>query len=706
MDDNYFQETARILGAMSFRVFPIRPKGKIPAVKWKEAATNNDKEIEALWEEYPGSNIGIACGEGLVVIDLDDPECDAAKWLQEKLPPTMTVQTGRGFHYYYHCEKSKELRNLQLSGVDLRTDGGLVVGPGSIHRNGTQYVIVGPEDKPVDLPEEVFEYLKTATKNGRTNKAKQTKDGNGKIPQGERHTWLLQEVWKLACTTKLTLEQLMAVTKETLVSRCQDPESIEDYEIEEICRGAIAKRNQFAAPLNQLTEAGLADKFVEFYGENIVAIDGHDWYEFNAGTGIWDKVFGPQNLVLPVREAVYHAVVSTANDNPDIQEKAGAFYKTSGTFRFLDSVTRFVGPRINVSESDFMIPDGALPFENGLYEMKTTNFRGFRTEDFVKETIHTKYSPTSDCPRWLDTISYLTRGDLECIRYLQQVLGFLLSSDTIRGVFYFVGVPNSGKNTLVCTLNDILGNSLASPASKALIHVSRNDDDEQQARRNLALVGRRFVWIDETNNTDVVDTQKFKSIASTDTRLVARRLRHNAFEFVNKAKVLVMSNHPPRIDPDDDAAWSRVVYVPFLAAIPEHVRRPEFRSEVMAEAPGIIAWCLEGYNDYVKSNGFVVPEIVSNNIRMWQEDSTPLLEFVRTRCELGVEYECTASILYNAYETWRSNNSLGDVGKFNGAPSMMKSLRRLLAGEIGDRRTKSGRYVTGITTVDTIVVPN
>jgi len=686
-------------GGRGFRVFPV--SGKIPLVKWKEAATKIPKEIEALWDEHPGANIGIACGEGLVVIDFDDPECDAAKWLEEKLPPTLTCVTGRGDHRYFHCLNSKALRNLQLKGVDLRTDGGLVVGAGSVHKNGTVYG--WSKDIPIaDLPEEVFNYLKAATKGGSSTVETTGEKG---IPQGTRHAWLLKETWKLACTTKLDRDQLLVVVRETLVPRCQNPETITDHEVDEIVNGAIAKRERYAVSLNELTEAGVADKFVEFYDGTIVALNGKDWLRFNDASGMWEKEAGPVNMVLPVREAINRAVQKSASDNEDVLKAVGAFYKSSGTHRYLESVTKLVAPRVTVVESDFQIPEGTLPFRNGMLDMETRKFRPFEKGDFVRETILTDFSPKAKCPKWLKTVDYLTGGDAGLARYIQQVFGFLVSSETMRGIFYLVGVPNSGKNTLVCTLGDIMGRALVSNASKALIHVSKNDDDEQAARRHLALVGRRFVWIDETSQKDVVDSQKFKSIASHRTSLQARRLRQDAFQFENHAKVVVMSNYPPKIDPDDEAAWDRVVYVPFQNKIPDSVRRPDFRDELIAEADGILAWCIAGFGDYLKNGRkFLVPEVVGSQIRMWQEDSTPLLEFVRIACLQGENYECTASQLYQAYEIWRRNQSLGDLGKFNGAPSMSKSLYRLLGEEIGDRRSNKSRFITGIAPVDQIAV--
>lgn len=686
-----------------YEVFPCR--GKFPALKgsWKELATSNPKNIRQLWEEAPDADIAIKAGNGLIVIDFDDPECEAAQWLEPRLPETLTCKTGRGVHRYYYCERSDALKNLQLKGVDVKTDGGYIIGPGSLHKTGVRYKWVNPGAEWTELPEEVFEYLLKAGKKKVRSPLRERKVGD-KVGEGERHQFLLQESWRLVCRKGLGYDELLAVVRETLLPQCENPESISEYEIEEICKGAIAKRNSFAVTLNELTEAGLADKFVEYYGDSVVAVDGDQWFKFNETTGLWDRIEGPFNLTLPVRDAVFHAVTSTSGD-PDVNKAATNWYKNSGGFNYLSNVTKFVAPRIKVDEQDFLIPDGHLPFRNGMYDMKTGEFRGFQPTDYVRETVRADFNPDAECPKWLETVTYLTKGDLGCIRYLQQIMGFLLSSDTMRGVFYFVGVPNSGKNTLVCTLNDILGTTLASTASKALIHVSKNDDDEQQARRHLTMVGKRFVWIDETRNEDVVDPQKFKSIASTDTWLRARKLRHDAFEFQNKAKVVVMSNFQPRIDPDDDAAWSRVIYVPFLQKIPDDVRRPDFMQEVKQEADGILAWCVAGYADYLAmGQRFTVPDVVESQIKMWQEDSTPLLEFVQTNCDVGPEYECTGAMLYGEYEQWRSIRCLGELGHFSNAPALVKSLFRLLGDQIERGRTKNERFIRGIAPRGTIKV--
>ena len=57
------------------------------------------------------------------------------------LPKTVTVQTANGEHRYFRCEE-RVIRNSAGrigEGLDIRGDGGYVVGPGSIHPSGTKY---------------------------------------------------------------------------------------------------------------------------------------------------------------------------------------------------------------------------------------------------------------------------------------------------------------------------------------------------------------------------------------------------------------------------------------------------------------------------------------------------------------------------------------------------------------------------------------
>lgn len=109
-------------------------------------ATTDEKQILDWWSKWPSANVGIATGQGLLVIDIDVAAGGTesmARLVEEhgRLPPTPVVQTGGGgWHYLLRAEDG--LRNSQGKlgrGVDVRADGGYVVAAPSLHASGATY---------------------------------------------------------------------------------------------------------------------------------------------------------------------------------------------------------------------------------------------------------------------------------------------------------------------------------------------------------------------------------------------------------------------------------------------------------------------------------------------------------------------------------------------------------------------------------------
>lgn len=126
-------------------VFPIRGKGDI-CVRWGSDSSKSPAVLERWSRVFPdATGVGIALDQALYVFDADGPE--AVAWCERQLPPTFTVNTSRGRHYYLQVEHGKRLRLLgtglgKLLGVpklDGKTKGGYVVAPGSLHSSGVRY---------------------------------------------------------------------------------------------------------------------------------------------------------------------------------------------------------------------------------------------------------------------------------------------------------------------------------------------------------------------------------------------------------------------------------------------------------------------------------------------------------------------------------------------------------------------------------------
>lgn len=140
------------------------------------------KVIQRWHGKHPDMNYAVAT-EGLAVID-----CDSEEALREfrsgyHPPPTFTVKTARGFHFYYRGEMPA--RNAARSKLDVKSGPGCyVVGPCSAHASGAIYAVW--EDDPIaDLPQNIADI--TALRDD----PPEAGDG-GPIPVGMRNSTMTQ----------------------------------------------------------------------------------------------------------------------------------------------------------------------------------------------------------------------------------------------------------------------------------------------------------------------------------------------------------------------------------------------------------------------------------------------------------------------------------------------------------------------------------
>jgi len=143
-------------------VIPLTPGTKLPYVKWKQYQTEQieQEQVEQWWNKWPDADIAIVIPPDLVVVDCDTAE--AAAMALKKLPLTpWQVETSRGLHLYFSVPAGtvyKGTRN-DMAEIDIKTNGGIIVAPGSIHKSGKVYRWLDPDKaaEPArfvnDLPE-------------------------------------------------------------------------------------------------------------------------------------------------------------------------------------------------------------------------------------------------------------------------------------------------------------------------------------------------------------------------------------------------------------------------------------------------------------------------------------------------------------------------------------------------------------------------
>jgi putative DNA primase/helicase len=127
-------------------ILPLLPKSKAPAVSGGvHNATTDERKVNRYFTEHPDANYGVVVGQGIFVLDVDGVSGkESLRNLIKKhaaLPKTVTVQTARGEHRYFRSDgrKIKNSTGHLGTGLDVKSDGGYVVGPGSVHPSGWRY---------------------------------------------------------------------------------------------------------------------------------------------------------------------------------------------------------------------------------------------------------------------------------------------------------------------------------------------------------------------------------------------------------------------------------------------------------------------------------------------------------------------------------------------------------------------------------------
>jgi len=258
-------------------VFPCEGKRPLTSNGFK-GATTDEAQIWAWWKRHPEASIGWALPSDVVVIDVDINH-DSGKygdeslteWEREhgKLPDTvMSLTGGGGRHYIFTTDKPVGCRTGVLPGVDVKTDGGYIILPPSLHESGRRYeweVSCDPSDTEMaSLPATLYAEIVRESKSTQSQPATVPDE----IPDGERNSTL----FSLACSLRtkgLSSPAVLAAISEENRSRCKPP--LLDKEVQQIVQSAMRYENDPPAK-HKDTRPSKSSALLDLVGENSVQL--------------------------------------------------------------------------------------------------------------------------------------------------------------------------------------------------------------------------------------------------------------------------------------------------------------------------------------------------------------------------------------------------------------------------------------------------
>jgi len=663
----------------------------------KEATTNEDK-IREWWGKWPKANIGLATGNGLVVVDVDNKKNGIDNWeaivdAHEKLPDTPLSLTGGGGRHLLFAtnEPIKNSVSKLAEGVDVRGDGGYIVAPPSIHASLKLYAWEASSD-PKDIPLAPL----PAWLRSMLGAPKKAPGGTaeplvaGAIPEGKRNDTLFRLGRSLRAkgmSEEVVLASLLAANEK----QCSPP--LDPKEVEVIAGSACSvapgtsadtgktkrqeeSRQHFddmahgkAVGSMQLVRGDSVEIAVKLLSDMakgstqpIVFDEGYFW-RYSDEKGLWERLDRDD---LCVKVGDYAGVIIEKRplklSDPAINgavNYAAKLARHKEFFRHAPTGMHFTNGFVTVIGSEVtMHPHSA--------EFRANATMGFDFDPAAKpgrfhrflDEIFTMKGETSLST---DELEVLADDRNDRIRFLAQFIGACLVGEAhVHGVCTVMYGPSAsnGKSVLI----DIV-KALFPRTTVCSIPPQKWINDFVLAE----LAGCRLNAVAELPEKDILESESFKSVITGD-ETIAQRKFERPFTLTPKAGHLFAANNLPNTSDQSDGFWRRFIVVPFDRKFEDHEKELGLAKRIIAtELASVALWALKGAADLQRQGKYTIPASSIITKDAWQQDSDQVRQWFEEctlNCHAGCDHTDPAGHMspadaYRSYEYWGKRNGHG-----------------------------------------------
>jgi len=305
------------------------------------------------------------------------------------------------------------------------------------------------------------------------------------------------------------------------------------------------------------------------------------------------------------------------------------------------------------------LKDGTL--EDGGPQLYTAGigFVPHSRADLITKRADTSYDPYANCPMFM---AFLERAqpDAEIRLFLQVFHGYaLLGGNDEQKVIFHYGTGANGKTVFIETLGRLYGQYRAVVSPDTITGDSSRGG--QQASPDIArLFNARIATIEELARGTPLRENLLKAI-SGGTKMVARFLLKEMFEFDPLFTAVMSGNDMPEISGTDHGIWRRLLLMHWSVVIPDAEQIPlgTMLERLDIERPGILNWLLDGVRLYFEHGlSKFIPASVSKFANEYRADKDPVGQFVAACVKRTPGPMVQAKDMFKAYQDWSEYNGM------------------------------------------------
>ncbi len=399
----------------------------------------------------------------------------------------------------------------------------------------------------------------------------------------------------------------------------------------------------------------MAFRMAKEHGTDLRHVKDVGWFVWENGCWIPDRKDAPTIALIRVKQKDMLEVARLNGEERDKLYKDASMLDTSNNVNGAISIAKALPPiAASVDELD---PDPYLVnTPGGVYDLRTGE-----TTPHDRKQMHTKITGCStfgarDDGLWHQFISQVL-PDPEVRRFAQKILGYSMLGRVQDQIFpIFFGVSGTGKSTFLDSVHAALGSYAGlAPTTLLLATGSR----QQHPTEIAGLRGKRLVMVHETEKSQPLKTAAMKNMTGGD-KLTGRFMAKDFFEFTPSHTFVLVTNYPPTLDADDDAAWDRIRVVPFTqkfrGMLNENVNLGH--EIIESDLPSVLRWVLDGYALYEAEGLRAIPQAVLDQTKEHNEKVDDFTEWAHEEVVPAIGQRVRVSALYESWRQWAKPQSI------------------------------------------------
>lgn len=307
----------------------------------------------------------------------------------------------------------------------------------------------------------------------------------------------------------------------------------------------------------------------------------------------------------------------------------------------------------NIRQSDANL----IAFANGIYDIRTDELLPFNPNIIITNKINWNFNPDAYSELVDTTLNKLSCNDNSIRALLEEAIGYsFFRRNELRKSFFLKGGKHNGKSTFLDMLQNLLGDE----------NVSNLDLNQLSDRFSTSSMMNTLANIgDDIADDYISNTATFKKIVSGD-RIKGERKGKDEFFFNPYCKLYLSANSLPKMKDRTGAVIDRLVIIPFNASFSRN--DADFNPYIKYQLREVecmeymIKIGISGLKRVLLNQGFTIPESVMNEVKEYELENDPLLDFLNDFDESSLVNEDTSAV-YRKYVEYCLCNGLQALSK-------------------------------------------